>query len=143
MIKVLLFSLPPGYIKKHFACKNCDKTFENATHYQKHIKDHKNEGSLKENIEKWFCDQCGRDFANKTGWITHHKFKHGGLPPELQQDNSEGSIMCEVCSRLFETEKKLRRHKIETHDKKPAKNRNATRIRNCPHCDKTFSKIAK
>ena len=109
---MFFFSTPPGYIKKQFTCKTCDKTFHDSQKYQKHIKNaHNTEGNSKENEEKLFCDQCGRDFVSRIGWLTHYKFKHPEiLNPELQQNGSEKSFMCEQCSRFFETDKKLRRH---------------------------------
>ena len=140
----MFFSLPPGYIKKQFTCKNCDKKFDSGKDYQKHIeKDHNVDGTLKETVEKWSwsCDQCGRDFLNRVGWLTHYKFKH----PEfsLEQNQSEKSFMCELCSRFFESDKKLRRHITETHGKRSPKAKYPFILRNCPHCDRTFSRISR
>ena len=56
----------------------------------------------------------------------------------------EGSFMCELCSKIFISEYLLKHQKRNMHSKKPEsiqKKKDWRGMRNCPHCDKTFSRL--
>ena len=126
------------------SCQKCDKTFDSGWDFNKHS----HNGSKEEpKVEKYFCDQCGRDFESSAGWRHHYRHKHKSLPPELLKEDMttpEGSFMCELCSKIFISEFLLKHHIRVSHSKKQElvqkKKKCDGAVRNCPHCDKTFSR---
>ena len=90
---------------KPFACTQCEKTFAQKAHLDKHIKSHLS-NSDRHTCEKPFsCDLCGQAFSNK-GNLKRHELNHTGARP----------FACPVCEKTFAQKGNLDKH-VELHEK--------------------------
>ncbi|KAI8124200.1 Transcription factor grauzone [Lucilia cuprina] len=127
---------------KEVECHICNKRFQSEYHLERHLSNfHKKATPL-------VCDICGRVYKNKAAFKRHCD-EHQGIVSQAVQcsicntwlKNEEGLRLhrftheeqptaCDVCGKLFQTKRRLYRHKVYWHTLD-------TNLK-CTFCDKVF-----
>ena len=105
------------YIKPHYSCKFCTKSFSSKYILAAHINDvHLGQASL------YTCEVCARTFTKKTSYQLHAKI-HKGIK----------EFTCEVCGKSFAYHKSYKEHKYIHEEKKSFL---------CTICNKAFRQLS-
>lgn len=126
---------------KSFHCLLCQKTFEQKSVYQSHLRSHGKEGE-----DPYRCNICNKTFAVPARLTRHYRTHTGEKPYQCEYCNKSFSVKenlsvhrrihtkerpykCDVCERAFEHSGKLHRHMRIHTGERPHK---------CSVCAKTF-----
>ena len=84
------------------------------------------------------CDICDETFTAYQYYVQHYRYIHGTLPSNISE---KPQFVCSKCPNIYFSKLSLRFHIRTIHEGKiiPKK---ITRERKCPHCDKTFLRVA-
>ena len=92
----------------------CGSTFSFQSTFLAHKKIHLRERGISEEDAKlrlyYFCDQCGKSYANKAGLKIHKLHVH--------EKHSEEQT-CDVCGISFRTRELLKQHQEREHSEDP------------------------
>jgi aspartate carbamoyltransferase regulatory subunit len=91
-----------------FKCQYCEKSFESEFMLKRHL-NCLNQCNLKRSLnnQKFFCMECGCDFATKKKLHIHMKSVHLKPKPIL--------FKCKYCEKIFKGRFHLKRHKKKVH----------------------------
>ena len=91
-----------------FMCQYCEKSFESEFMLKRHL-NCLNQCNLKRSLnnQKFFCMECGCDFATKAKLQIHMKSVHLKPKPIL--------FKCKYCEKIFKGRFHLKRHKKKVH----------------------------
>ena len=109
-------------------CTQCGNSFKSMEILLRHNRIHlREQGAEKDDTPGneplyYNCDQCGKQFVSKTGWVNHMRLLHEGV---------DEKATCEVCGITFITRERLWRHKNLHHS-------NDDRYK-CKYCNKQCS----
>ena len=100
-------------IKDHF-CDNCDKSFSTKSQLNTHLPTHTD--------NNFPCYMCGVKLSRKINLINHMKSLHAKSveKPKIKQAMSE-KLPCDICGKLFNSNKTLKKHVRNHDDVKPEK----------------------
>ena len=114
---------------KNTMCTTCGKTFYDSKGYNRHMKVHLRAQGLSEEDAKmvlyYYCDRCGKRFTQSTDVKNHIKRVHEGI---------KTPSTCPICLLTFDTESKMRRHKMLEHP--------ADEKYQCQHCGKNCGNLS-
>ncbi|CAK9834287.1 Krueppel homolog 1 [Anthophora retusa] len=126
---------------KLYQCLLCQKTFDQKSVYQSHLRSHGKEGE-----DPYRCNICGKTFAVPARLTRHYRTHTGEKPYQCEYCSKSFSVKenlsvhrrihtkerpykCDVCERAFEHSGKLHRHMRIHTGERPHK---------CTVCSKTF-----
>ncbi|XP_057325659.1 Krueppel homolog 1-like [Microplitis mediator] len=126
---------------KSYHCLLCQKTFDQKSVYQSHLRSHGKEGE-----DPYRCNICNKTFAVPARLTRHYRTHTGEKPYQCEYCNKSFSVKenlsvhrrihtkerpykCDVCERAFEHSGKLHRHMRIHTGERPHK---------CSVCAKTF-----
>ncbi|XP_061104658.1 PR domain zinc finger protein 15 [Conger conger] len=96
--------LRQGEHKRVYQCSLCNKTFQNSSNLNRHIRSHG---------DKLFkCEECDKMFSRKESLKQHISYKHSRNEPDL-----EYRFRCNTCEKAFRFENALNFHNCRTDDK--------------------------
>jgi len=122
---------------RYLQCPHCPKTYKWETDFRRHLERHKN--------ERFKCDECDKEFAEKRGLRHHIKVEHLNIKKKcdmcdfeanciqtlkahkLKMHEPENLFKCKFCKYRTPRKGDLRRHLKDRHLK--------LRQYACPHCD--------
>ncbi|XP_076633785.1 kruppel homolog 1 isoform X1 [Colletes latitarsis] len=127
--------------EKPYQCLICQKSFDQKTMYQSHLRSHGKEGE-----DPYRCNICGKTFAVPARLTRHYRTHTGEKPYQCEYCKKSFSVKenlsvhrrihtkerpykCDVCERAFEHSGKLHRHMRIHTGERPHK---------CTVCSKTF-----
>ena len=114
---------------KNTMCTTCGKTFYDSKGYNRHMKVHLRAQGLSEEAAKmvlyYYCDRCGKRFTQSTDVKNHIRRVHEGI---------KTPSTCPVCLLTFDTESKMRRHKMLEHP--------SDEKFQCQHCGKNCGNLS-
>ncbi|CAD7080470.1 unnamed protein product [Hermetia illucens] len=152
-----VFTLKPEYDNKRNFCISCDLQLDSKQSFKSHKSGHMYQVRrwklandldvsqfrivLSENPkydeEKRFCITCNRGFTS-IGSLKFHQRKH---KKRILEKQGILPIICEFCSRKFESEESFRRHIVPHHgDKIPTHLKDDITYLKCRFCFKDFEK---
>lgn len=109
-------------------CEFCDKKFRKITKLEQH--------RLKHSNELYTCSFCSETFKHHFKYVKH-LVTHGKVDvsqPEINQNETNQSLECDICSSHFKSMNSLAAH-MRKHVKK-------NRVLACSICDKIFKKVS-
>ena len=126
---------------KTYQCQLCQKSFDQKSQYQSHLRSHGKEGE-----DPYRCNICGKTFAVPARLTRHYRTHTGEKPYQCEYCSKSFSVKenlsvhrrihtkerpykCDVCERAFEHSGKLHRHMRIHTGERPHK---------CTVCSKTF-----
>ena len=86
--------------KKPFKCDNCDKSFRQKAHLQRHV------ASVHEGIKSFQCNDCAKYFTTKRSMCDHIATVH-----ELKKP-----FHCDICNRCFTSKAYIAKHIANVHE---------------------------
>jgi len=100
--------------ERPYQCTECGSTFSFQSTFVSHRKMHLREKGMSEEEAKvklyYFCDICGKSYANKAGLKIHKLHVHEKYSEE---------VPCDVCGKSFRTRELLKQHQEREHSESP------------------------
>ena len=100
--------------ERPYQCTECGSTFSFQSTFLSHRKMHLREKGMSEEEAKvklyYFCDVCGKSYANKAGLKIHKLHVHEKYSEE---------VPCDVCGISFRTRELLKQHQEREHSESP------------------------